>query len=98
MGSPGNNEEDTIIPKMESAILPEQPLDASGPGTSDAEMKNGSATVTQEANNANSTPATVVSPPQRWNHPRINMWRSFASFFGFVIMGLNDSAYGVCPP
>ena len=34
---------------------------------------------------------------QKWNHPRINMWRTFATFLGFFIMGLNDGAYGVWP-
>ena len=34
---------------------------------------------------------------QKWNYPRINMWRTFATFLGFFIMGLNDGAYGVWP-
>ena len=98
MGSPGSSEEGIITAKMESTTLPEQPLNASGSGIPNAEKENASATAIQEASNASSPTAALASLPQRWNHPRINMWRSFASFFGFVIMGLNDSAYGVCPP
>lgn len=31
----------------------------------------------------------------KWNHPRINVWRSLAAFLGFFIMGANDASYGV---
>ena len=34
-------------------------------------------------------------PLQRWNHPRINVGRSLVAFYGLVIMGANDAAYGV---
>ena len=30
-----------------------------------------------------------------WNKPRINMWRYFATLYTFIIMGMNDAAYGV---
>lgn len=33
---------------------------------------------------------------ERWNSPRRNMYRTFACFWGFVLMGMNDAAYGVC--
>ena len=33
---------------------------------------------------------------ERWNHPRINLWRTLATFLGLFVMGLNDAAYGVC--
>ena len=38
---------------------------------------------------------TVVTPPQTWKHPRINFWRFIASNYSFVILGVNDAAYGV---
>ena len=41
------------------------------------------------------SPTTCVGRQERWNHPRINIARLFAAFYGFVIMGLNDAAYGV---
>lgn len=34
-------------------------------------------------------------PLQQWNHPRINVGRSMVAFYGLVIMGANDAAYGV---
>lgn len=32
---------------------------------------------------------------EKWNHPRINVYRSFATFWSFLVMGSNDAAYGV---
>lgn len=32
---------------------------------------------------------------QRWNNPRINMYRYLSANFSFIIMGMNDAAYGV---
>jgi hypothetical protein len=36
-------------------------------------------------------------PPalERWNHPRVNMYRTLACLWCFVILGANDAAYGV---
>ena len=42
------------------------------------------------------SPTTAVERLQRWNRPRVNLFRSFAAFWGFTVMGMNDSAYGVC--
>lgn len=27
---------------------------------------------------------------EKWNEPRINMYRTFAAFWAFVVMGMND--------
>lgn len=35
---------------------------------------------------------------EKWNHPRINVYRSFATFWSFLVMGSNDAAYGVSIP
>lgn len=40
-------------------------------------------------------PNTAVTSLQKWNHPRINVWRVFATFGAFTLMGANDAAYGV---
>lgn len=37
----------------------------------------------------------VTLTKQRWNHPRRNMWKVFAAFICFSIVGANDGAYGV---
>lgn len=42
-----------------------------------------------------STPNVEVLALSKWNHPRINVWRSLAAFLGFFIMGANDASYGV---
>ena len=35
---------------------------------------------------------------ERWNEPRANAYRYFATLFAFIIMGMNDAAYGVGYP
>jgi hypothetical protein len=32
---------------------------------------------------------------ERWNYPRSNVYKTFATFWAFLVMGANDSAYGV---
>ncbi|KAJ5463341.1 hypothetical protein N7475_008285, partial [Penicillium sp. IBT 31633x] len=32
---------------------------------------------------------------EKWNHPRSNIAKTLATFFSFLIMGANDSAYGL---
>jgi fucose permease len=44
------------------------------------------------------TPTVAVPVLQKWNNPRINMFRVFATFYSFVILGLNDGAYGALIP
>ncbi|PLB44804.1 MFS transporter [Aspergillus steynii IBT 23096] len=41
----------------------------------------------------NSTPE-----PEKWNHPRPNIWKVFATFWSFLVMGANDAAYGPLIP
>ncbi|KAL1955161.1 hypothetical protein VTO42DRAFT_8976 [Malbranchea cinnamomea] len=44
-------------------------------------------------------PTTVAAtPPQTWKNPRINFWRFVASNYSFVILGINDGAYGALIP
>ncbi|KAJ6127630.1 hypothetical protein N7523_003242 [Penicillium sp. IBT 18751x] len=35
---------------------------------------------------------------EKWNHPRINVYRSFSTFWSFLVMGANDAAYGALIP
>ena len=42
------------------------------------------------------SPERVTEALQQWNNPRINVWRFFATVLGFVVMGMNDGAIGVC--
>jgi hypothetical protein len=41
------------------------------------------------------SPVTDAPGLEIWNRPRINMWRYFATLYTFIIMGMNDAAYGV---
>jgi hypothetical protein len=43
------------------------------------------------------SPTTATEVLQRWNHPRSNMFRVFATFWSLLVMGANDAAYGVRP-
>ena len=40
-------------------------------------------------------PASATGQPITWKNPRINIWRVFAALFSFIILGVNDAAYGV---
>ena len=36
-----------------------------------------------------------VEAQQKWNEPRINMYRTFSTFWCMLVMGMNDAALGV---
>lgn len=40
-------------------------------------------------------PSSAISVLQKWNSPRINMWRVLTCFWSLFVMGMNDGAYGV---
>lgn len=42
--------------------------------------------------------STSSSPLERWNEPRGNIYRYFATLYSFIIMGMNDAATGVSIP
>ena len=41
------------------------------------------------------SPSVAFEELPRWNSPRINAYRTAATFWSFIIMGMNDAAYGV---
>lgn len=43
-------------------------------------------------------PSASTSVIERWNRPKINIWRTIAAFFTFIMMGANDAAYGALIP
>lgn len=45
--------------------------------------------------NFEATDGTVVEAAEKWNSPRINIFRVGATFWSMMIMGANDAAYGV---
>lgn len=34
---------------------------------------------------------------EKWNYPRRNLWRTFAAFFAFIVMGANDGKLSYRP-
>ncbi|KAF2472049.1 MFS general substrate transporter [Lindgomyces ingoldianus] len=44
------------------------------------------------------SPTTASERLERWNHPRMNLWRTLAAFGSFVVLGANDAAYGALIP
>lgn len=44
------------------------------------------------------SPTTAIERLQNWNRPRVNLFRSFAAFWAFTVMGMNDAAYGALVP
>lgn len=53
-----------------------------------------------EANEQDDVPTSDPDPDrlERWNSSGTNIFRYFASLFSFIVMGMNDAAYGVSPP
>lgn len=35
---------------------------------------------------------------QKWNHPRVNLWRVLTTMYCFILMGMNDGALGALIP
>lgn len=48
-----------------------------------------------ESGNFEAADGTVVEAAEKWNSPRRNIFRVGATFWSMMIMGANDSAYGV---
>ncbi|TVY83691.1 Bypass of stop codon protein [Lachnellula suecica] len=40
-------------------------------------------------------PSNAVEARPKWNSPAINMWRVFATFWSFFVIGMNDGSYGL---
>ena len=59
------------------------------------ETSSGPVDFSKNADSALPPPNNTVPALQRWNHPKTNMWRVFATFYSFIILGANDAAYGV---
>ncbi|GAD93794.1 MFS transporter [Paecilomyces variotii No. 5] len=43
-------------------------------------------------------PQHVFQQVESWNSPRPNVWKTLATFWSFLVMGMNDSAYGPLIP
>jgi hypothetical protein len=63
--------------------------------TSEEGRKAGEKVETDSIRGDTEVPETAFEALQKWNEPRINMWRVFATYFSFFIFGMNDGALGV---
>lgn len=43
-------------------------------------------------------PSTATHALQSWNNPKGNIWRVCAAYYAFIVVGLNDAAYGPLIP
>lgn len=77
-----------------STVLIEMPSKSHPPRDSDKDVP------TFEDISAGALPPPSTSTPQlqKWHTPTINMWRCFATFYSFIILGANDAAYGALIP
>ncbi|KAK5111269.1 hypothetical protein LTR85_012210 [Meristemomyces frigidus] len=55
---------------------------------------------TQDEDRNETLPSPTIATEQleRWNYPRSNIYRVFAVFWAFLIMGANDATYGAIIP
>jgi len=53
-----------------------------------------SVNVVQQAVDSNGSSQETIAPP-KWNHPPINKYRTAATFWSFLVVGMNDGSYGV---
>lgn len=51
--------------------------------------------VTHDAEEASKAPGSAVDALHRWNSPPINKYRVLATFWSFLVLGMNDGSYGV---
>ena len=94
----------TAVMELQSVgILPE-PTPAHHPKKSSAQFtrvlgdNDVRTTFSQDEDRNESLPSPTTASQEvveRWNSSRMNMARTFAAFWGFVVMGMNDATYGV---
>ncbi|KAE8345623.1 hypothetical protein BDV24DRAFT_108792 [Aspergillus arachidicola] len=64
---------------------------ADGPISNDREEQPSFEMSTQE-------PPQIFHQAERWNHPRSNILKTLATYWSFLVMGMNDAAYGPLIP
>jgi len=95
-----SSEKDLTIEKLDisSTTSENPPSSPSKPNSKENE------TETQEEKFEREVPDEAVSGEegneetsklQKWNEPRINLYRYLGAIFSFFVMGMNDGAYGV---
>ncbi|CVK86310.1 related to tetracycline resistance proteins [Fusarium mangiferae] len=54
--------------------------------------------VAQQAVDSNVGSSQETIAPPKWNHPPINKYRTAATFWSFLVVGMNDGSYGALVP
>lgn len=52
----------------------------------------------EDRNETLPSPTTATERLESWNRPRMNIYRVLATFWSFVVMGMNDASYGAIIP
>jgi hypothetical protein len=81
---------EVVVPAIELQNMGRDPI-----RTSEEGRKLGDTTGVSDIRDDIEVPIDAVEALQKWNEPRINMWRVFATYFSFFVFGMNDGAYGV---
>ena len=59
------------------------------------EMEEQTQPVPDQGVQTDQTDSPAFHAMEKWNEPRINVSRTLATFWSFLVMGANDAAYGV---
>jgi hypothetical protein len=74
--------------KMSASSSPWQGNARNGDTVPDIELRNASDSLTLGS-------SAVAQAVPHWNSPSINKYRTLATFWSFLIVGMNDGSYGV---
>ena len=77
------------------SILGRIPRKVKGAGRTQVQATETSTLQREDRNESLPSPSVAFEELPRWNYPKINMYRTFATFWSFIVMGANDAAYGV---
>lgn len=97
MTAPGSSCDPSLEPRSyPSAPKSKIPTILTPDNASDSQQKLGISDLEDIRAESDAIPSQdAVEQLQKWNYPRSNMWRVFATFWSFLIVGMNDGSYGV---
>ncbi|KAM3424687.1 hypothetical protein BST61_g6674 [Cercospora zeina] len=73
--------------------------DSKPPSLSARSLASASKTDDEDRNETLPSPTTAPEEQaERWNFPRLNIWKVSCTFWAMVVMGLNDATYGAIIP
>ncbi|KAF2764977.1 MFS general substrate transporter [Teratosphaeria nubilosa] len=87
-----------LEPPREKIDIPNISTTRRGSSTTGRSLPSSTAEYTSDRHETLPSPTTVTEHVETWHSPRINIYRIFATFWSFTIMGANDAAYGPLIP